>query len=50
MLESGARLQLHMQTLKRFFMVVWHAMPLMLITGWAMVFVVWGGMAHVPLA
>jgi uncharacterized membrane protein len=49
-LESAARMQVHLQTLKRFFLVVWHAMPLMLLTGWGMVFDVWGGMAHLPWA
>ena len=47
-LDAGPRLQVHMLTLKRFFLVVWHAMPLMLLTGWGMVFSVWGGMAHLP--
>ncbi len=49
-LEATSRMQLHMQTLKRFFLVVWHAMPLMLLTGWGMIFAVWGGMAHLPWA
>jgi uncharacterized membrane protein len=49
-LDASARMQLHMQTLKRFFLVVWHAMPLMLLTGWGMIFAVWGGMAHLPWA
>ena len=49
-LEAAPRLQLHMNTLKRFFLVVWHAMPLMLLTGWAMVFSAWGGFAHLPPA
>ena len=47
-LEAAPRLQLHMNTLKRFFLVVWHAMPLMLLTGWAMVFSAWGGFASLP--
>lgn len=47
-LEAGPRLQLHMNTLKRFFLVVWHAMPLMLLTGWTMVFSAWGGFANLP--
>ncbi len=49
-LEATSRMQLHMLTLKRFFLVVWHAMPLMLLTGWGMIFAVWGGMAHLPWA
>jgi len=47
-LEPAARLQVHMLTLKKFFFLVWHFMPLMLITGWTMVFLVWGGFAHLP--
>jgi uncharacterized membrane protein len=49
-LENAPRLQVHMLTLKRFFLVVWHAMPLMLLTGWGMIFAVWGSMAHLPWA
>jgi uncharacterized membrane protein len=49
-LDSSARMQLHLQTLKKFFLVVWHAMPLMLLTGWGMIFAVWGSMAHLPWA
>jgi uncharacterized membrane protein len=47
-LEAAPRLQLHMQTLKRFFLVVWHVMPLVLLTGWGMVFSAWGGFANLP--
>ncbi len=39
---------LHGQTFRRFFLIVWHAMPLVLVTGWAMVFGVYGGFAHLP--
>jgi len=49
-LEGQARVQLHMQTLQRFFRLVWHVMPLMFITGWLMVFGVWGGFVTVPLS
>ncbi len=47
-LDAMPRLQMHMLTLKRFFRVVWVAMPAMLLTGWAMVFAVWGGFAALP--
>ncbi len=47
-LEPAPRMQMHLRTLKRFFFTVWHAMPIMLITGWAMVFLVWSGMAALP--
>jgi uncharacterized membrane protein len=48
-LDAGPRLQLHMLTLKRFFLVVWHAMPLMLITGWGMIVAAGWDMGHLPL-
>jgi len=47
-LDAAPRLQLHMVTLKKFFFYVWHVMPLMILTGWAMVFLVWGGFAAIP--
>jgi uncharacterized membrane protein len=47
-LDPAARLQLHGQAFRRFFLIVWHAMPLMLLTGWAMVFGVYGGFASLP--
>ncbi len=47
-LDPAARLALHGQTFRRFFRVVWHVMPLMLLTGWAMVLGVYGGFAALP--
>jgi uncharacterized membrane protein len=47
-LDNNLRLQVHMLTLKKFFLLVWHAMPLMLITGWAMIFLAGWGMANLP--
>jgi len=49
-LEAAKRVQLHMQTLQRFFRLVWHIMPIMFVSGWLMVFGVWGGFATVPLS
>ncbi len=46
-LEPPQRLALHGAVMKRFFLVVWHAMPLMLISGFWMIFGVYGGMAGV---
>jgi uncharacterized membrane protein len=40
---TPARLDLHRQVFRRFFLLIWHVMPVMLITGFAMVFVVYGG-------
>jgi uncharacterized membrane protein len=47
-LEPTPRLQMHMLTLKRFFLVVWHAMPLMLLTGWGMIPLAGWNMGHLP--
>ena len=45
-LEPPQRLGLHMQVFRRFFLIVWHAMPLILLTGYAMLFARYGGFAH----
>jgi len=47
-LEPNQRMLVHTQVFRRFFRVVWHAMPLSIATGLAMVFFVFGGMAFVP--
>jgi uncharacterized membrane protein len=47
-LEPPQRLALHAQVFRRFFLVVWHAMPVQLVTGFLMVFAVYGGFALVP--
>ncbi len=47
-LAGPDRLLLLGQTFRRFFQLVWVAMPLVLVSGWAMVFGVYGGFAHLP--
>jgi uncharacterized membrane protein len=47
-LDAGPRLQVQMVTLKKFFFYVWHVMPIMILTGWGMVFLVYGGFAVLP--
>ena len=42
-LPPAQRLDLHRQVFHRFFLLIWHVMPIMLVTGFAMVFVVYGG-------
>jgi uncharacterized membrane protein len=42
-LEPPARLALHEGALRRFFLIVWHAMPVLLLTGWALLFFWYGG-------
>ena len=47
-LAPAERMALHGETLRRFFRLVYVAMPLVLLTGWAMVFGVYGGFANLP--
>jgi uncharacterized membrane protein len=47
-LEPPQRLALHAQTFRRFFLVVWHAMPITLATGYALLFGVYGGFRGTP--
>ena len=42
-LEPPQRLALHQGVLARFFRIVWHAMPIVLVTGWLMLFGFYGG-------
>lgn len=46
-LEPAQRMTLHGQVFRRFFLIIWHAMPLIVLTGLAMIFAVFGGMAYV---
>jgi uncharacterized membrane protein len=46
-LEPPQRIALHSQVFRRFFLIVWHAMPLIVLTGFIMIFAVFGGMAAV---
>jgi uncharacterized membrane protein len=45
--EPQQRMLLQTRVHRRFFLVIWHAMPLILITGFVMLYLL-GGMAHVP--
>ena len=47
-LDPPQRLLLHTQIFRRFFLIVWHVMPLILLTGFGMVFGVYGGPATAP--
>ena len=47
-LEPAERVALHTAVFRRFFLIVWHAMPLSILTGLAMLFGIYGGMAGVP--
>lgn len=47
-LEPAQRVALHNRIFRRFFLVIWHVMPIALITGYAMVVGVWGGFSALP--
>ena len=47
-LEPPQRLLLHTQVFRRFFLVVWHVMPLLLLSGFILLFGFFGGMANAP--
>ncbi len=48
LLDPTPRMSVHLQTLRRFFRLVWHVMPVVLLTGWAMLLGREGGFAHAP--
>ena len=45
-LDPAPRMQVHLIALKRFFLVVWHAVVLSVLTGYAMVLGAYGGFGH----
>ncbi|WP_308720533.1 CopD family protein [Komagataeibacter xylinus] len=47
LLDATQRASVHLQTLNRFFRIVWHTMPMVLVSGWLMI---WheGGFASLP--
>ena len=47
-LAAPEGLTLHAEAFRRFFRIVWVAMPLVLLSGWGMVFGVYGGFANLP--
>jgi uncharacterized membrane protein len=47
-LEPMQRIALHTQIFRRFFLIVWHVMPLLLLSGFAVVFGFYGGPAFLP--
>ena len=47
-LEPIQRIALHTQIFRRFFLIVWHVMPLILLSGFAVLFGFYGGPAIAP--
>ena len=43
LLDQTQRVSVHLQTLRRYFRIVWHVMPMVLLSGWAMLFFREGG-------
>ena len=48
LLDPTPRMNVQLQVLRRFFRLVWHVMPISILTGWAMVLGEEGGFAHAP--
>ncbi len=46
LLDQTQRVSVNLQSLKRFFRLVWHAMPIVLLTGWSMEIFREGGFAQ----
>lgn len=46
-IEPPQRMLLHNQVFRKFFLVIWHAMPIILVTGFIMIFLQWD-MATAP--
>jgi uncharacterized membrane protein len=46
-LPAPQRLELHRQVFRRFFLLIWHVMPIMLVTGFAMIFAVYDGFSGI---
>jgi uncharacterized membrane protein len=46
-IDPPQRMLLHTRVFRRFFLLVWHAMPIMLISGFGMLFLI-GGLNQVP--
>jgi uncharacterized membrane protein len=46
-IEAPQRMLLHTQVFRKFFLVIWHAMPVIILTGFAMLGMI-GGMATAP--
>jgi uncharacterized membrane protein len=45
-LQGPQQMLVHAQVFRRFFLIVWHAMPLVILSGFLMLFEYYGGMAH----
>ena len=48
LLDPTPRMNVQLQMLRRVFRIVWHVMPVSLVTGWAMMLGREGGFAHAP--
>ena len=47
-LEPAQRVALHNRVFRRFFLLIWHAMPIALISGYVLLWGIYRGFAHLP--
>jgi uncharacterized membrane protein len=47
-LEPAQRVAVHNRVFRKFFLVVWHVMPIAIITGYVMIWLMYGGFARLP--
>jgi uncharacterized membrane protein len=47
-LEPAQRVAVHNRVFRKFFVVVWHVMPLAIISGYVMIWLMYGGFARLP--
>ena len=47
-LEPAQRVAVHNRVFRKFFLVVWHVMPIAIITGYVMIWLIYGGFARLP--
>lgn len=48
LLDATPRMNVHLQTMRRFFRMVWHVMPIVLVSGWLMIVFREGGFPNAP--
>lgn len=47
-LEPAQRVAVHNRVFRRFFLAVWHVMPITIVSGYAMIWLMYGGFARLP--
>jgi uncharacterized membrane protein len=47
-LEPAQRVAVHNRVFRKFFLVIWHVMPIAIISGYVMIWLLYGGFARLP--